>query len=292
MAAPLKVGVNIVFVKPEAVVRISQAAEQMGYESVWSGEHVALPKHEGWWKDYPSVRAAGEAGHEKMVPFKPDTVFLDPMIVLASIASATSRIRLGIGIYLLALRNPILVGRTIASLDLLSNGRLDLGVGLGWTPDEYSFTENVWGDRARRLDESILCLKALFEQHSPEFHGAFFDFPEIGFQPKPVQTPLPIHVGGSSQAAVRRAAKLGTGWYGAVSYIPAIREELERLGRQNDRFEFSTLSMAGPMAREELEQMAAAGAERAVAIPWKSRHPVGLEGIDMLEAYARQIGLL
>jgi probable F420-dependent oxidoreductase len=292
MAAPLKVGVNIVFVKPEAVVRISQAAEAIGYESVWSGEHVALPKHDGWWKDYPAVKAAGEAGHEKMVPFKPDTAFLDPMVVLASIAGSTSRIRLGIGIYLLALRTAVLAGRTIASLDVISNGRLDLGVGLGWTPYEYAFTEQDWAARGRRMDEMILALRSLFEQDSPEFHGEFFDFPPIGFRPKPVQTRLPIHIGGSSPAAVRRAAALGTGWYGAADFIPAIRDERARLGKVNEPFEYSSLSMAGPMAREELERMAAAGVSRAVAIPWKSRHPVGLEGIDMLEDYARQIGLL
>ncbi len=292
MAAPLKVGVNIVFVQPEAVVRISQAAEQMGYESVWSGEHVALPQKEDWWKEYPAVRAAGEAGHAKLVPFKPETPFLDPMIVLASIASATTKIRLGIGIYLLALRNPVLAGRTIASLDVMSGGRLDLGVGLGWTPHEYTITEQRWEDRAGRMDEMIACLRALFEQENPEFHGKAFDFDPIGFRPKPVQSPLPIHIGGSSQAAVRRAARLGTGWYGGVDYIPAIKAELAKVGRQNEPFEYSSLSMAGPMAREELERMKEAGAERAVAIPWKSRKPVGLEGIDMLEDYAKQIGLL
>jgi probable F420-dependent oxidoreductase len=227
-----------------------------------------------------------------MVPFKPDTAFLDPMVVLASIAGSTSRIRLGIGIYLLALRTAVRAGRTIASLDVMSNGRLDLGVGLGWTPYEYAFTEQDWAARGRRMDEMILALRRLFEQDSPEFHGEFFDFPPIGFRPKPVQTPLPIHIGGSSPAAVRRAAALGTGWYGAADFIPAIRDERARLGKADEPFEYSSLSMAGPMAREELEKMAAAGVSRAVAIPWKSRHPVGLEGIDMLEDYARQIGLL
>ena len=99
------------------------------------------------------------------------------MTVLAHIAGATSSIRLGIGIYLLALRNPVLVGRTIASLDVLSNGRLDMAVGLGWTPDEYSFTNNVWDTRGRRTNEMIRCLRTLFEDDEPEFHGEFFDFP-------------------------------------------------------------------------------------------------------------------
>ena len=91
---------------------------------------------------------------------------------------------------------------------------------------------------------------------------------------------------------MRRAAALGTGWYGGTNFIPAIQQERARLGKADEPFEYSSLSMAGPMAREELETMAAAGVSRAVAIPWKSRHPVGLEGIDMLEDYAKQIGLL
>jgi probable F420-dependent oxidoreductase len=291
MAAPIKVGINIVFVKPDSVVEISRAAEDLGFESVWSGEHVSLPVREDWWRSYPSVVAAGEAGHEKMVPFKPSSVFVDPMTVLAFVASATKTIRLGIGIYLLALRNPILVGRTIATLDILSGGRLDLGVGLGWTPWEYEFTENDWKTRARRLDESIRCLRALFEEDEPEFHGEFFDFPKIGFQPKPLQKPLPIHVGGSTAAAVRRAVALGDGWYGGDAFLPQLRQGLAEQGRDPKRFQLSTIQMGAAPTRADLEGLAEKGVERIVVVPWRSRKPVGPEGVEILQAYAREIGL-
>ena len=98
------------------------------------------------------------------------------MIVLAQLASATSRVRLGIGIYMLALRDPVLVGKTLATLDLLSGGRIDMAVGLGWTADEYSFTGNNWKTRGRRMNEMIRALRVLWEDEHPEFHGEFFDF--------------------------------------------------------------------------------------------------------------------
>ena len=104
---------------------------------MWSGEHVCLPMTADWWKKFPGADALGDAFTEEMVPFGPDSIFLDPMIALAHLAAATSRVRLGIGIYMLALRDPVLVGRMIASLDVLSNGRLDMAIGLGWNEDEY-----------------------------------------------------------------------------------------------------------------------------------------------------------
>ena len=297
---PFKLGLNIVWPKPELVVRFAQLAENLGFESVWSGEHVCLPSRADWWQDYPTARMAHAAGQpfgEDRVAFKPGSDFLDPMIVLAHIAGATTRIRLGIGIYLLALRDPVLVGRTIASLDVLSNGRLDMAVGLGWTPDEYRFTNSDWDTRGRRSNEMIRCLRVLFGQEEPEFHGEFFDFPRIGFQPKPVQRPrLPIHVGGNSLLAARRAATLGDGWYGTGTrdVDDLVREELKRAGREDDdSFQFSAVSLQGPLARKDLERLAESGVHRVVVTPWPDTKvgEVGEEGLSQVEAWARGVGL-
>lgn len=299
MSLPIKIGLNIVWAEPASVVEFAQAAEALGYESVWSGEHIGLPSSDDWFEDYPAKRAAEAAGQvftEEMVSFRPDSVFLDPMIVLAHLAAATTTIRLGIGIYLLALRDPVLIGRTIASLDVLSKGRLDLGIGLGWTPDEYRFTNNVWETRGRRLNEMILCLRALFDQDTPEFHGEFFDFPPIGFQPKPLQRPrLPIHVGGASQAAIRRAARLGDGWYGMEdpSLFPLLRDELAQAGREKDGFELSMITLGGPLSPARIEELVGLGVDRVVVTPWPGKKvaEVGREGLDDVERYAREIGL-
>ena len=296
---PIKIGLNIVWVEPTHIVEFAQRAEELGYESVWSGEHIGLPKTDDWWKNYPAAQAARAAGQpfgEEDISFGPDSVFLDPMVVLAHLAAATTTLRLGIGIYMLVLRDPVLVGRTIASLDVLSGGRLDLAVGLGWTPDEYHYTNNVWETRGRRTDEMIRCLRALFDEEAPEFHGEFFDFPPIGFQPKPVQRPrLPIHVGGAGNAAIRRAATLGDGWYGMdnPALFPLVREELEKAGRKRDEFEVSMITLDGPLSQERIEELVTLGVGRVVVTPWPGKKvaEVGQEGLEDIERYAREIGL-
>jgi probable F420-dependent oxidoreductase len=292
VAAPVKVGLNIVWAKPEHVVEFAQAAEALGYESVWSGEHVALPSTPDWWKLFPAAELMGDAFSEEMVPFSPDSPFLDPMIVLAHIAAATTKVRLGIGIYMLTLRDAVLVGRTLASLDVLSGGRLDMATGLGWTEDEYRFTGNEWKARGKRCNELIRALRVLFEDERPEFHGDFFDFDPIGFEPRPVQRPLPIHIGGGGPPAMRRAATLGNGWYGEPQKIAEIEQLRAEAGRADEPFEYTSLTLA-TATPDELESLAAMGVHRVVVTPWPGQRvgEVGREGIDAIERYAGEIGL-
>jgi probable F420-dependent oxidoreductase len=293
MAVPLKVGLNIVWIRPEHLVEFAQVAEALGYESVWSGEHVSLPVTPDWWRLFPGAEALGDAFTEEMVPFGPDSVFLDPMIVLAHLAAATTRIRLGIGIYMLTLRDAVLVGRTLASLDVLSDGRLDMATGLGWTADEYRFTGNDWATRGKRCNELIRALRVLFEEEHPEFHGEFFDFDPIGFQPKPVQRPFPIHIGGGGPPAMQRAATLGDGWYGDPTVIPELERLRAEAGRADEPFEYSTITIQGPVPRGELDALAARGVDRLVVTLWPGMKvgEVGREGLADVEGYARQLGL-
>jgi probable F420-dependent oxidoreductase len=292
MTSPVKVGLNIVWAKPEDVVAFAQAAEDLGYESVWSGEHVSLPATPEWWKAFPLADILGDAFTEDMIPFSPDSPFLDPMIVLAHVAAATTRVRLGIGIYMLTLRDAVLVGRTLASLDVLSGGRLDMATGLGWTADEYRFTGNEWTTRGKRCNELIKALRVLFEEDAPEFHGDFFDFDAIGFEPKPLQRPLPIHIGGGGPPALKRAAALGDGWYGETHVIPEIERLRAEAGRGDLPFEYSTISLGAPPL-EELEALAEQGVHRVVVTPWLGKRvgEVGREGLDEIESYAKAIGL-
>jgi probable F420-dependent oxidoreductase len=292
MTAPLKVGLNIVWAKPQDVVAFAQAADDLGFESVWSGEHVALPARPDWWRIFPLADILGDAFTEDMVPFSPHSDFLDPMVVLAHLAAATKRVRLGVGIYMLTLRDAVLVGRTLASLDVLSGGRLDMATGLGWTEDEYRFTGNEWKTRGRRCNELIQALRVLFEEENPEFHGQFFDFGPIGFQPKPVQRPLPVHVGGGGPPARRRAATLGDGWYGEASAMPEIERLRAEAGRAELPFQYTTISLGAPPLAE-LEDLARLGVHRVVVTPWPGRTvgEVGREGLDEVERYAKEIGL-
>ena len=289
----MKIGLNIVWAKPSDVVAFARAAEDLGYESVWSGEHVSLPAKPDWWKIFPMAEILGDAFTEEMVPFSPSSPFLDPMIVLAHIAAATTRVRLGIGIYMLTLRDAVLIGRTLASLDVLSGGRLDMATGLGWTADEYRFTRNDWSTRGKRCNELIRALRVLFEHDAPEFHGEFFDFDPIGFEPKPLQKPLPIHIGGGGRPALARAATLGDGWYGETHVIPEIERLRADAGRADLPFEYSTVSL-GRVPLGELETLAERGVDRVVVTPWPGRRvgEVGREGVEDIERYAAEIGLI
>jgi len=293
-----KVALNLVFIKPDVIVQVAQRAEALGFESVWMGEHVALPHGDGWWKGYPGlpveVRDAPEG--EALMTFRPENLWLDPLTTFAHLAAATTTLRFGVGIFLLPLRNSVLLGRTLATLDVLSNGRIDLGVGIGWSKAEYDHTENDWRMRGRRMDESIACLRALFDPRDdfPEYHGKIFDVPRIGFLPKPKQDPFPIHVGGYGDAAVRRAASVGNGYYGSVALMPAVRQALKDAGREGEAFEFTaTLPMQDDAAAnlEGLRDYARKGVDRAIVAPWRRHTPIGIEAIDLLEDYARQIQL-
>jgi probable F420-dependent oxidoreductase len=296
MAPPLKMGLNIVWLKPELQIEGSQLAEQLGFESVWSGEHIGLPKYEGWWKNYPAVTVKGTAGSAADVAFGPDSQFLDPLVALGAIAGATKTVRLGVGIYILPLRDALLVAKMVATLDVISGGRLDLGVGLGWSEGEYAFTGNDFKKRARKMDETIRAMRVLFEEDTPEFHGEFYNFGPLGFQPKPIQKPLPILIGGGpNPAAERRAGYLGNGWQGMVGgeSIARIKQHLADAGRAGEPFQFSSTAL-GPIYSKDLEAMAAAGAHRAVVTPWQNKGvgQVGREGFAQLEAYAKEIGLI
>lgn len=298
MAPPLKVGLNIVWMKPELQIEAAKMAEELGFYSVWTGEHIALPKYEGWWKNFPSVIAKGPAGSENDVVFGPDSEFIDPMVILSGIATVTKKVRLGVGIYMLPLRDVILAGKMIASLDVISGGRFDLAVGLGWSEGEYNFTGNNWKTRGRKLDESIKALRVLFEEETPEFHGDFYNFGPLGFWPKPIQKPFPILIGGGAGPAERRAGHLGNGWQGTslsckAANLATIKQHMADAGRADEPFQFNCTVLT-PLNTDELHAMVAEGIEHVVITPWRNKKvgEVGQEGFAALEAYAKEIGLI
>ncbi|MET0627669.1 MAG: TIGR03619 family F420-dependent LLM class oxidoreductase [Acidimicrobiia bacterium] len=292
----MKVGVNAVVIAPDALVEVAVAAERLGYESLWSGEHVAFnaTAHDDIVRRY-----GGRA------LYAPDSVFLEPLITLSHLAAVTTTLRLGIGIFLLPLREPLLVGRAIATLDVLSKGRLDLGVGLGWYAPEFEAVGVEFRRRGRRTDELIDALDELFTSSAPEFHGTFFDFGPIGFEPKPVQRPRPpFHIGGNGPAAFERAANRGDGWYGGggsaaqmAEPISALRRRRAELGRTGP-FEVSSVSLGPPPNRSQLDELMEAGVDRAVVTPFVDGDATPFPGtvtqqhaIDALERYAESVSL-
>jgi probable F420-dependent oxidoreductase len=194
----------------EAMIRIAKAAEAAGLESVWTGEHVVLPD--------PRVSPS---------PSEPQTPFLDPLIALSHIAAETTRLRLGTGVIILPQRNPVVLAKELASLDVVSRGRLIFGLGSGYLEPEFRAVGAPFEQRGAVTDEAIAVLKALWTMEKPEYRGRFFSFGSIDAQPRPVQKPHPpIVVGGMSRNGARRAARHGNGWYGFLTDGEATRRSL------------------------------------------------------------------
>jgi probable F420-dependent oxidoreductase len=181
----------------DAVTAIADRADELGYSSLWTSDHILLPA---------------------TLP-EPYGNLLESFTTLSYLAARTSRIRLATGILVLPQRDPLLVAKQAATIHHLSGGRLTLGVGVGWIEREYAYLRSDFRIRGRTADEYIAAMRALFETGEPEFHGAHIDYSGALFSPRPA-APLPIVVGGTSRAALRRAATLGDGWHG-INQSPA-----------------------------------------------------------------------
>lgn len=198
---------------PEVARRLAIMAEEMGVESLWTGEHVVLPDP----REAPS-------------PADPDFAMLHPSTGFAFLAAVTSRIRFGTGIVLIAQRNPVVLAKEMASLDVLCNGRLLLGIGAGYLHQEFSALGVPFAERGPRTDEAIEVLRSLWTQPVPEHKGRFWQFANIQAQPRPVQPGgPPIVVGGASDPALRRAIRSAQGWYGFAMNPEQTAKVLNRL---------------------------------------------------------------
>ena len=190
---------------PELLDAVAEGAEARGIGTIWVGEHVVL------FEDYASSYPYAEDGR---IPAPPGSGLLEPLVTLTYLAARTTSVRLGTAMLLLPQRNPVYVAKEVASLDWLSGGRVDLGIGVGWLKEEFDALNVPWAQRGRRTDEYLGVLRTLWMDNPSAFHGETFDLPTCEMFPKPVQQPHPpIHIGGETPAALRRAAWLGQGWH-------------------------------------------------------------------------------
>jgi probable F420-dependent oxidoreductase len=263
----MKIGVPLFALRPEQLASVAQRAEALGFESVWMPEHLVFPTQIV--SRYPYAK-------DGVPPINPATPLLDPLIVLTQIAARTSRIRLGTNIYLLPLRHPLQTARMAMTLDLLSNGRLELGVGVGWLAEEFAAAGIDFETRAGRTREAVRVLKVLWTEAEPEFHGRYFSFDPLKFEPKPVQKPHPpLIFGGETDAALKRAAALGNGWYGvghspetAARQTKKLRTLLLECGRGDAKFENTVSHGARTLSKDDLHRYADADVHRVVILPW------------------------
>ena len=191
------------FSQPDAAASFALAAEAAGFESLWTVEHVVVPKgYESTYPYDPSGRMPG--GEDMAIP--------DPLIWLSYVAAATSAIRLATGILIVPQRNPVVLAKELATLDMMSGGRLELGIGVGWLEEEFDAIGVPFAGRGARTDEYVAAMRALWSERPASFHGEHVDFTDCILLPAPVAGTIPIHVGGHTEVAARRAGRLGDGF--------------------------------------------------------------------------------
>jgi probable F420-dependent oxidoreductase len=244
--------------RPDALTRAAQAAEEAGFESLWAGEHVILPDPQA----PPS-------------PMHPQAPALDPFIGLTYAAAVTSTIRLATGIVIMPQRNPVVLAKQIASLDVLSGGRFTLGIGVGYLEPEFRAIGADYANRGAVTDEFVEAMRTLWYAEHPEHHGTYVDFADVDAHPRPVQQPIPVVVGGHSAAAYRRAVATGHGWYGfamtpesAAASIDGLRTAAEQVARPAELGDLEiTVTPRGALTAATADAFAELGVHRLVVIP-------------------------
>lgn len=254
-------GINTgVLADPDASARAARAAEAAGFDSVWTGEHVVLPDPQA----APS-------------PAPPSMPMLDPAVALAYIAAHTSTIALATGIIILPQRNPLVLAKELASLDVLSRGRLWFGYAAGYLHQEFAALGIPFDDRGARCDEYLEAMLEVWGSESPAFEGETVRFRGIDAHPRPVQQPHPrLIVGGHSAPAFRRAVRRANGWYGfalAPEAVARCIDGLHRAAAECDRaaglgdLELTVTPPAGPVDAATVDEYRRLGVARLVMLP-------------------------
>src|SRR6266851_560623 len=253
-------------VTPEALAAVARAAEEAGFDSFWGGEHIALPDQ---------------------APMPQRTVFVDLGVTMAFAAAHTRTLRFGTGIMILPLRNPVVLAKQLASVDVLSDGRLIFGVGISNIEGEYNAVGMPFDHKGKRAEEAIALMKALWSMERAEFHGRFFSIEGVRAEPRPIQKPHPpIIFGGKSTYAFSRTARLGDGWFGygldleaTANCIKGIRAACDKHGRSFDQIEISVTPKA-ELNRDLAQRYAELGVRRLIISPRAKDAEEMLQAVD------------
>ncbi len=205
MRVGLGLPVSGTWATPESMRHVATRADELGFDSLWAFQRLLHPVDDDWGAAYHAVH--------------------DPIAALSYVAGFTSRIRLGIAVVMAPYYAPIVLAKALTTLDIVSDGRLDLGLGLGWSAQEFEAVGVSMERRGPRAEEFVACLKAIWTQREVEFHGEFYDVPLSNVEPKPVQAPHPpLLMGGGAEAALRRIGRIADGW------ISSSRTDLTTIG--------------------------------------------------------------
>jgi probable F420-dependent oxidoreductase len=250
---------------------VASSADECGFATLWAGEHVVMVDRSA--SHYPYSEDGTIA-----VPAQAD--WLDPMMTLAFAAAASSRITVATGVLLLPEHNPVVVAKQAASLDRLSGGRLTLGVGVGWSKEEFAALGVPFEHRAARADEYVAAMRTLWRDDVASFDGRFVGFDSIRVNPKPVRDRgIPIVMGGNSDPALRRVAHFADGWYGFnLDGVTAVRDRLGKLdelcaGLGRDRSELRLAVALRKPRVEDFDELAALGVDELVLVEAPPERP-------------------
>jgi probable F420-dependent oxidoreductase len=267
---------------PETATRLARAAEAAGFESLWVADHVVLP-------DPPLPER----------PMAADMRLLDPVVMLTFYAAQTTRIRLATGVIVLPQRQPLVLAKQLATLDVLSNGRLLFGLGVGWCEPEFRALGVPFEHRGSRGDEYLAAMRAIWTQDKPTYDGHYVTFTGVKAEPQPVQRPTPpIIIGGRTPAAFRRAVEHGHGWYGFGLNVEQTAQDIEALQKAGQRYrrpadlgtlEISITPPSYDIDPATVEGYAALGVERLVLRPQPTLDAAGLE--QFVATTARTLGI-
>jgi probable F420-dependent oxidoreductase len=252
------------FIKPERAIEMARAAEAAGFESLWTVEHVVVPA------DYESPYPYSPDGK---MPGGEDSPIPDPLIWLSYLAGVTTTIKLATGILILPQRNPVVLAKELATLDRMSGGRLLLGIGSGWLREEFDAIGVPFTSRGRRTDEYTAALRTLWGEGASSFDGEFVNFTNCHSEPSPANGTIPIHIGGHTDIAARRAGRLGDGFFPAggshtelARLFELTRSTAVDAGRDPGAIEMTTggNGAIGSGALAEVEGLAAIGVDRVM----------------------------
>jgi probable F420-dependent oxidoreductase len=259
--------------QPEALTRVAPLVEELGYDSVWVGDHAVLP-------DPPVPQA----------PFDPRMVLADPIVVLSFLAAVTSRVRLCTGLMILPLRNPVVLAKQLSSVDVLSNGRLTFGFGMGYIEAEAAAVGIPFAERSAMSAEFLAAMRSLWYDDRPAYHGRYVEFGAVNAFPRPRQKDIPLVTGGHTPTAYRRAVTQAHGWYGFMVRPEDMASHIAGLSHAADTYARParlgpleiTVTPRGQLTTTRIEHFRRSGVDRLVMNPWA--------GLDLagLEAYLRQ----
>ncbi|HEU5300958.1 MAG TPA: TIGR03619 family F420-dependent LLM class oxidoreductase [Acidimicrobiia bacterium] len=279
----MKFGIALGRLNPAFFVDVTLEAERLGFESVWLPEHLI----------FTTKMSRSPHPGETHPPVPPETPIFDAFSYLSYLAGVTERVRLGTHVYNLGLRHPFVAARAVQTLDIVSGGRVEFGIGASWLEEEWVAAELNFATRGRRVDEALEVCKRLWTEADVSFDGEFFSFEGAVFEPKCVQSPYPpVLVGGESGAALRRAARAGDGWIGmnhdfdsGAAQITKLRDLLSAEGRDPDDFQYC---LGGPVeSADDVARWSDIGVTRLVFAPWRRSR----EAVDGMRHFADMVAL-